>query len=409
LSVIDKLLLDITTKGIYVRFMAESAAQAGSASLLAGARELRVGIAGTGFVGRLHARSARLTGARLAGVAASTPQRAAAARAELGAERDFGSAEELVTADGIDVVHICTPNHLHLPLARAAVEAGKHVICEKPVALDSAEAEELTAAAERAGVLVTVPFVYRYYPTVRELRARLADAAAARLLSGGYLQDWLLGADDYNWRVDPELGGASRAFADIGSHWCDLLEFVTGQRLASLVARTAIAHPTRRGGATASFERGGGAGEERQVRTEDVAALLFETDAGATGSLLVSQVSAGRKNRLWLEIVAAEETFAFDQERPDTLTVLRRAAAEAIPRDFETLAPEAARYVTLPGGHPQGYQDCFDAFVRESYAAFAGEGAVDGLPGLADGARAVRITEAVLESARRKEWVEVAG
>ncbi len=389
--------------------MEESAVQAGSASLLASAQRLRVGIAGTGFVGRLHARAARLAGANLVAVAASTPERGAAARAELGAEREYASADELAIADGVDVVHVCTPNHLHLPLARAAIEAGKHVICEKPVALDSAEAAELAAAAERAGVLVTVPFVYRYYPTVRELRARLGAAATPRLLSGGYLQDWLLGARDYNWRVDPELGGASRAFADIGSHWCDLLEFVTGQRLTALVARTAIAHETRRGRDAASFERGAGAGEERPVQTEDVAALLFETDAGATGSLLVSQVSAGRKNRLWLEIVAAEQTFAFDQERPDTLTVLRRGAAESIPRDFETLAPEAARYVTLPGGHPQGYQDCFDAFVRESYAAFVGEGAADGLPRLADGARAVRITEAVLESARRNEWVEVAG
>jgi predicted dehydrogenase len=389
--------------------MEGSAAQAGSASLLASAQGLRVGIAGTGFVGRVHARAARLAGAQLAGVAASTPERAAAARAELGAERDFASAEQLATADGVDVIHICTPNHLHLPLARAAVEAGKHVICEKPVALDSGEAAELAAAAERAGVLVAVPFVYRYYPTVRELRARLGDAATPRLLSGGYLQDWLLGAGDYNWRVDPELGGASRAFADIGSHWCDLLEFVTGQRLTALVARTAIAHETRRGSDAASFERGAGAGEERPVQTEDVAALLFETDAGATGSLLVSQVTAGRKNRLWLEITAAEQTFAFDQEQPDTLTVLRRGAAEAVPRDFETLAPQAARYVTLPGGHPQGYQDCFDAFVRESYAAFAGDGAADGLPQLEDGARAVRITEAVLESAHRNEWVEVAG
>jgi predicted dehydrogenase len=409
LTVIDKLLLDTNTKEVYVRFMEESSAEAGSASLLASARDLRIGIAGTGFVGRIHARAARLAGARLAGVAASTPERAAAARAELGAERDFASAEELASADGIDVVHVCTPNHLHLPLAQAAVAAGKHVICEKPVALNSTQADELAADAERAGVLVTVPFVYRYYPTVRELRVRLGNAAAPRLLSGGYLQDWLLGADDYNWRVDPELGGASRAFADIGSHWCDLLEFVTGQRLTALVARTAIAHETRRGSGAASFERSASAGEERPVRTEDVAALLFETDAGATGSLLVSQVSAGRKNRLWLEIVAAEQTFAFDQERPDTLTVLCRAGAEEIPRDFETLAPAAARYVTLPGGHPQGYQDCFDAFVRESYAAFAGEGAADGLPRLADGARAVRITEAVLASARRNEWVEVTG
>lgn len=388
--------------------MEESAVHAGSEGLLASGRGLRAGIAGTGFAGRLHARAARLAGAQLAGVAASSPERAAAARAELGAERDFASAEELAASEEVDVVHICTPNNLHVPLARAAIEAGKHVICEKPVALGSAEAAELATAAERAGVLVTVPFVYRYYPTVRELRSRLGDTAPARLLSGGYLQDWLLGADDYNWRVDAELGGTSRAFADIGSHWCDLVEFATGQRLTSLVARTAIAHETRRGSAAPSFERAG-AGEERPVLTEDVAALLFETDAGATGTLLVSQVSAGRKNRLWVEVVAGEESFAFDQEQPDTLVVLRREAAELVPRDFGTLGPGATPYVTLPGGHPQGYQACFDAFVRESYAAFAGAAAADGLPRLADGARAVHITEAVLESARRNEWVEVAG
>lgn len=367
---------------------------------------MRAGVVGAGFVGRIHARSARLAGARIAAVAASSPERGAEAQRELGAEHGFASAEELVRSEEVDVVHICAPNHLHLPLALAAIESGKHVICEKPVALDTTEAAELEAAAEAAGTLVTVPFVYRYYPTVRELRARLAAAAPARLLTGGYLQDWLLDPDDYNWRVDPELGGASRAFADIGSHWCDLVEFASGQRIASLVARTAIAHETRRGGEKASFERGGG-GEERPVRTEDVAALLFETDAGATGSLLVSQVSAGRKNRLWVEIGAGAETFAFDQERPDELGVLRRAAAESVPRDFATLDPAAARYVTLPGGHPQGYQDCFDAFVAESYAAFAGDTPADGLPGLADGARAVRITEAVLASARRGEWVEV--
>jgi predicted dehydrogenase len=374
---------------------------------LASTRDLRVGIVGAGFVGRVHAHSARLAGARIAGVAASTPDRGTVARDELGAEQGFASAEELVRSDEIDVVHICAPNNLHVPLALAAIEAGKHVICEKPVALDGAEAAELTAAAKEAGALVTVPFVYRYYPTVRELRTRLDDAPPPRLICGGYLQDWLLAADDYNWRIDPELGGASRAFADIGSHWCDLVEFVSDQRIASLVARTAVAHETRRAGEAASFERGSG-GEERQVRTEDLAALLFETEDGATGSLVVSQVSAGRKNRLWVEISAGAETYAFDQERPDELAVLRRDAAERIPRDFGTLSAGAAPYVTLPAGHPQGYQDCFDAFVAESYAAFAGEAPADGLPGLADGARAVRITEAVLESARRNEWVEVA-
>jgi predicted dehydrogenase len=365
-----------------------------------------VGIIGAGFAARVHAHSARLAGAQLSAIAASTPERSAAAAAELGAETS-ASAADLIASEAIDVVHVCAPNHLHVPLASAALAAGKHVICEKPVALDPAGAAELTAAAERSGSHVTVPLVYRYYPTVRELRSRLeASGAAAFLLTGGYLQDWLLGADDYNWRVDAELGGGSRAFADIGSHWCDLAEFVSGQRLTSVVAKTAIAHDTRRGAAVSSFERAHG-DEAHAVSTEDVALILFETDAGASGSAVVSQVSAGRKNHLWIEITAGPETFAFDQERPDELRVMRRDGTETIPRDFDTLSAGAARYVTLPGGHPQGYQDCFDAFVAESYATFAGAAPAEGLPLLADGARSVALTEAVLESARRKSWVEV--
>jgi predicted dehydrogenase len=385
----------------------ESAVQSGPRGVVATPAQLRVGIVGAGFAARVHARAARLAGAQLVGVAASTPARSAAASAALGAERGFADAEELIASEAIDVVHVCAPNHLHVPLAIAAIEAGKKVICEKPVALDPAGADELAAAAERAAALVTVPFVYRYYPSVRELRARLeASGATAFLLTGGYLQDWLLGADDYNWRVDAELGGGSRAFADIGSHWCDLVEFVSGQRISSLVARTAIAHDTRRGAGASSFERAKG-DEAHAVRTEDLAAILFETGAGATGSLVVSQVSAGRKNHLWIEIGAGSETFAFDQERPDELRVLRRQGIETIPRDFDTLSAAAAPYVTLPGGHPQGYQDCFDAFVAESYAAFAGAAPTAGLPVLADGVRGVRITAAVLDSARRREWVEV--
>ena len=147
----------------------------------------------------------------------------------------------------VDVVHICTPNHLHLPLAEAALAAGKHVVCEKPLALDAAGAERLVAAAAESRRQAAVPFVYRFYPTVREARERVraGETGAVHLLHGTYLQDWLLRPEDDNWRVDESLGGASRAFADIGSHWCDLAEFVTGQRLTRLSARTLTAVPER--------------------------------------------------------------------------------------------------------------------------------------------------------------------
>jgi predicted dehydrogenase len=370
---------------------------------------LRVGIVGAGFIGRVHARSARLAGARVVGAAASSPERARAVRAELGAERGFASAEELIASDDIDVVHVCAPNHLHVDLARAALDAGKHVVCEKPVALDAGLAAELAAAAEPTGLTVTVPFVYRYYPTVREARARIraGELGELHLVHGGYLQDWLLAASDDNWRVDPELGGPSRAFADIGSHWCDLVEFVSGERIGSLIARTAIAHAERSRSATRSFARGEAGGDVRPVHTEDIVTLMFETEAGTVGSCVVSQVSAGRKNQLWFELSGTEAGLCFDQERPETLWVGRRSGTERVPRDFDTLRPEAAAYVTVPGGHPQGYQDCFDAFVAETYAAIAGDRAADGLPRLADGVRAARITDAVLHSARTRDWVKV--
>ena len=179
-------------------------------------------------------------GARLVGVAASSPERSAAAAAALGAERAFDSAEELVESDDVDVVHVCTPNYLHVELAQRALEAGKHVVCEKPLALDADAARRLTAAALETGGTHAVPFVYRYYPTVREARERVraGTTGSLRLMHGTYLQDWLLYQDDDNWRVNEEAGGASRAFADIGSHWCDLVEFVSGHRIARLVAQT---------------------------------------------------------------------------------------------------------------------------------------------------------------------------
>jgi predicted dehydrogenase len=382
------------------------------------ANQLRAAIAGTGFIGVVHARSARLGGARLVGVAASSPQRSARAATELGAERGFESAEALVEADDVDVVHICTPNHLHVPLAEAALRAGKHVICEKPLALDTDGATKLVQLAEETGLQAAVPFVYRYYPTLREARERVraGEAGELRLLHGTYLQDWLLSPDDDNWRVDPQLGGASRAFADIGSHWCDLIEFASGHRITRLSARTMTAVTERRHRPeTATFtgpgdapRDGHGAGELRPVDTEDAALVQFETDSGALGSVLVSQVSPGRKNRLWLELDGTEEALVFDQEHPEELWCGRREAGTIIRRDPKSLSPPAARLARLPAGHPQGYASCFDAFVGDVYEAIRTGVQPDGVPLFADGLRAARITDAVLTSAAECRWVEVA-
>ena len=373
---------------------------------------LRIGVAGaTGFIGPVHARAALLAGGVLAGVAASSPERARDAAQRLRAEHAFASPEDLATAGDVDVLHICTPNHLHAPLAEAALAAGKHVVCEKPLATSSAAAAKLVSAAADAGVVATVPFVYRYNPVVFEARARVAAGGLGRLrlVHGGYLQDWLAGAEDDNWRVDAELSGASRAFADIGSHWCDLLEFISGDRIAAVCAQMATVLPERsdHAGTPAFVASAGEGGARKAVTTEDVATVMFRTAGGVIGTMLVSQVSPGRKNHLHIEIAGESASVRFEEERPDTLWVGRRDRNETLWRDPLTLSPGAARLATTPAGHPQGYEDCFAAFVADTYAAIGGA-EPDGLPTFADGARSTRIVDAVLASARAgSTWVDV--
>jgi predicted dehydrogenase len=352
-------------------------------------RPVRAGLIGAGFIGGVHAHAVRASGHVLSRVAGSSPERSAEAAERLGALHASPSAEEVATADDVDVVHICTPNHLHAPLAELALKAGKHVVCEKPLATTAADARRLTDLAAEAGVVAAVPFVYRYYATIREARERIArgEAGPLRLLHGSYLQDWLAGSTDTNWRVDATLGGPSRAFADIGVHWCDLVEFTSGHRITRVTARTLTAYAERAG-------------------TEDAATMLFETDRGAVGSLVVSQITPGRKNRLWFSLDGADASMSFDQEIPESLWKGLREHVEVIPRGSATTPGSARAYSFLPAGHPQGYQDCFDSFVVDVYAAVRGE-SPEGLPTFADGLRAARITEAVLGSAHEGQWTEI--
>jgi predicted dehydrogenase len=348
----------------------------------------RSGIIGTGFMGEVHARAVRAAGGVVAAVAGSPPEKSAAAAERLYAERGT-SADELIAADDVDVVHVCTPNSLHAPLALQALAVGKPVICEKPLAIDEAGARQLVEAAQTAGVVAAVPFVYRFYPSVRDARGRVrrGDTGPLRLLHGSYLQDWLADSTDTNWRVDPALGGASRAFADIGVHWCDLVEFVTGHRIARVSVRLLTAYPERSG-------------------TEDAAAVLFETNQGAVGSVVVSQITHGRKNRLWFSLDGEAASLSFDQELPDSLWVGGREHNAVVMRGSPGTTDGAQRYNVLPAGHPQGYQDCFTAFVADVYAAVAGS-SPDGLPTFPDGHRAAVITAAVLDSAKTGLWTEV--
>jgi predicted dehydrogenase len=372
-------------------------------------RRIGAGVIGAGFAGRIHARSVQVAGGRLVGVVGSSPERSRAIAGELGEARAFLSPQELITDPEVAVVHICTPNHLHGELAAAALLAGKHVVCEKPLAVDSPTAARLASLAGSSGLVATVPFVYRYYPMVREARNRVqaGDLGVVRLVHGTYLQDWLMGANDYNWRVDPDRGGSSRAFADIGSHWCDLMEFVTGQRITRLCASLTTVLPERIGApGRTSFGTGGGVGPNVEVATEDVALVLLETDGGAVGSLVVSQVSPGRKNRLWLEVDGSEHSVVFNQEQPETLWIGGRDESAILARGASGIGGSARSFDLLPAGHPGGYLECFDAFIADTYRAIRGE-APEGLPLFADGLRAVRVTESVLASARTAAWCAV--
>lgn len=352
---------------------------------------LRVGIVGGGFMASVHTRAARAAGARVAGIASSSPERARQAASALGIDEAADDLDALL-GSGVDVVHVCTPNALHAAQARRVLEAGVDVVCEKPLATAVPDAEGLVQAAQ--GRTAAVPFVYRFHPMVRHARAQFSSGRAGRVLSirGSYLQDWMLGVEDDNWRVDAEAGGPSRAFADIGSHLIDLVEFVTGDRVRRLSAVTSTVFDDR--------------AQHRGIRTEDAAAVTLETAGGAIGTLLVSQTAPGRKNALTLEIAGSAESVAFEQEHPETLWIGRRSGSTLVPRDADQIAPDAARLCRVPAGHPQGYLDAFDAFVADVYDAVGG-GEPEGLPRFDDGLRAVRITDAVLQAASTKTWVDV--
>lgn len=395
-------------------------------------RRIKAALIGSGFVGPLHVEAARRLGyVEFVALVGSNAERAARSAAALQIPRSYAELRPVLDDSDISVVHNCTPNDLHFDINQQLLAAGKHVISEKPLALTPADADRLAAAADRAGVAHAVCFNYRMYPLVQEMRARIArgDLGEVRLVHGGYLQDWLLHETDYNWRVDPARGGASRAVADIGSHWIDTVEFVTGCRVAAVMADLGTFVTKRRvaagGGETftgsAGATPGGGAGgapgddaggRSVEVGTEDCATVLLRFDNGARGSLTVSQISPGRKNRLHFEVDGSREAFAWDQQRPSELWIGRRGEANGeLLRDPSLLTDAARPYAHYPGGHNEGWPDGLKNLCAQFYGyVAAGRDPLRDpppFPTFATGARLVRVVAAILESHRRRAWVDV--
>jgi predicted dehydrogenase len=367
---------------------------------------LRAAIVGTGMIGAVHLRAIRASGAAVAGVLGSTPARSAEVAAEWGVP-GYASIEQLL-ADRPDVVHVCTPNATHVSYALAVIEAGIHVVVEKPLATSAADAKRLVDAAASAGVVATVPFAYRFHPLVRELRARriAGEFGDLTLLHGSYLQDWLVSPDASSWRVDAAAGGASRAFGDIGSHWCDLVEFVSGERFTSVSAVTSIAYDTRPAASGPSFSSADASAERVTVTTEDTAIATFRTATGVVANAVISQVAAGRKNRLWFELDGSKGSAVFDQENPESVWLGGQDGSTVLNRGEGAVSADQARLNLAPSGHPMGYLDAFAAFVADTYAAIGGA-SPEGLPTFADGLRSATIIDAVLTSAATTQWTEI--
>ncbi len=379
-----------------------------------------VGIVGSGFIGPAHIEALRRLGdvqvvALCDRSLASAQQKAAA----LNVPFAFGDIDAMLAHPGIDVVHNCTPNHLHADINRRILRAGKHVYSEKPLCMTPEEARELVALAEQAGVVHGVSFVYRQFAMVQQAASLQRHGRLGRLFSvyGSYLQDWMLLETDYNWRVDAAQGGTSRAVADIGSHWCDTLQFVTGQSIVEVMADLAIVWPTRKarldGGAT--FSAGGDEAqyEDRPVTTEDGGSVLVRFADGSKGCFSVSQVSAGRKNRLSFEVNGSACSLGWDQEIPQQLWIgHRQRPNEILTDDPGLMTPDVAGSAHFPGGHIEGWPDAFKNMMASFYQAVrAGampEASACRFASFYDGADVMFIIDAIIKSHQQQRWVRVA-
>ena len=375
-----------------------------------------VAVVGTGFIGPVHIEALRRLGHAVVGVLGSSPEKGQAAAQSLGIPRAYASFAELLADPSATVVHLTSPNRHHFAQCRDAICAGKHVVCEKPLAMTTAETAELVALADASSVVTAVNYNVRFYPMVLEARERVraGELGSVFHVTGSYLQDWLLYDTDFNWRVLADDGGRLRAIADIGTHWLDAVCFVGGLEVDAVCADLHTVHRTRKcpvGGRNTFSSVMASATTDVPIATEDYGSVLVRFRGGARGCFTVSQVAAGHKNELRFTLAGSAESFAWNSEEPNTLHVGHRGRAnERLGRDPGQLAPSIRGYSDYPGGHAEGFPDTFKMLYRAVYADIRA-GAKNPYPlyaTFADGHREVAISEAILASHRTQSWVRVA-
>ena len=374
-----------------------------------------VAVVGAGFIGPVHVEALRRLGVKVRGILGCDQAESQRAMKALGLPKAYADLDEVLTDPDVQAVHLAVPNVLHYPFAKRALEAGKHVMCEKPLAMDSRQSAELVELAKRSQRAAGVCYNLRFYPLnleARDMRER-GDLGQVFAINGSYAQDWLFYDTDYNWRVLADQGGPLRAVADIGTHWMDLVLSITGLEVEAVLADLLTVHPVRKRpkGEVQTFT----GKTDRQIQTEpinvdteDYGCVLFRFRGGAKGSLQVSQVTAGRKNCLRYEIAGSKCALGWNSESPNELWIGRRDGAnQNLIRDPSLVSPLARGYINYPGGHNEGFPDAFKQCFRSFYNYIvAGDfNAPPLFPTFAEGHREVVLCEAILRSHRQQKWI----
>ncbi len=377
----------------------------------------RVAVVGTGFIGPVHVEALRRAGCVVAGIVGSTPEKSQAAAKQLGIEKGYDSLEQVLADPTIDSVHLTTPNRFHYEQALATIGAGKHVLVEKPLAMNTEQSSKLQAIAKSASVAAAVAYNIRYYPLCHELASRVQQGQLGHLLHivGSYVQDWLLLDTDFNWRVLADEGGELRAIADIGTHWLDLVQFIVGQPVVSVCADLRTVHKQRRRpqGGIETFSgksKPPQASHSVDIDTEDCGCVMLRFANDANGCLWVSQTTAGRKNCLRFEIGGSQAAASWDSESPNQLWLgYRDKANEMLIRDPALMGGLAGSISNYPGGHNEGFPDTFKQLFRcfYKYIAAGDFSATPTYPTFADGHREIQICEAILASHRHRRWIDI--